>query len=57
LTLKELQKRINNYKIRPNDYVFDNLVSTLGDYREQHKKPIYKTWLAKYFGQDVLAEI
>ncbi len=57
LTLSEFQKAIKAGGLVPSDMVYDNLVTNLGQYRDQHQKPLYQTWLAKYFGQEQLAEI
>lgn len=55
--ISELAQTIKEEQLKPTDLVYDNLITTVGQYRDQHLKPIYQTWLAKYFGQKVLAEI
>lgn len=56
-SLRAFQDAVKAGSISPSDRSFDNILPTLALYQDQHERPVYQTWLAKYFPQEVLAEI
>lgn len=57
VVLNELKDLVRLGKLSADTVVFDNLVASLGDYRQQHRKAAAQTWLARYFSTAPLAEI
>lgn len=55
--LRSFQDAVKSSEVSPALKSFDNLVPTLAHYLASHERPLFQTWLAKYFPQEVLAEI
>jgi len=47
--IKDIKNKVDEGKINPNSFVFNNLVGTLGEIEKNWKVPASQSWLSRYF--------